>query len=564
MDALNDTLSVNQPSIKSSESLANPAKINPETLIAIACILVGYSIYLWQKYSFWSKRNVKNPTPLPIFGNLLGIAFEPREKIELNNIKTFGKIYGYYQGTKPCLVVGDASVLRQISVKDFNLFPNRMLVPRLNKYQKHFLFFLQDDHWRGVRNIVSPTFASGKIKAMFKGMSDCTQDLVDSIIESIDNEKSGTVILEPKSLIGSFSMSITLRSFYSVKLNKSTKDPLDDNTETNEGFTEVSNQIFRPNFFRIVLSYVLPNFIQNLIDFSLVGTTSLDFFFNRARAIIAHRRKMGSNSPYVDLLQLLLDARSDSKVENSETDKFEEHHVIDQEISTMSSKASNSGVKKDLSEMEVYAQTMLFINVATQTTKELISNTIFLLAHHPEIQDKLLDALIAIGEPSDSPNCKFNFTYEKVTSCEYLDCVISESLRHMPQVLEMDRLSVEDYHIGEPYNINIPKGTVVKLAYYSIHKDPVYWPEPEKFNPDRFKPENKKNIVPGSYSPFGQGPRFCVGYRFALTEAKVALARLVTEFKFEPAPGVQFPAKLKKYSLVLSNYDDVRVLYRRR
>jgi cytochrome P450 len=134
------------------------------------------------------------------------------------------------------------------------------------------------------------------------------------------------------------------------------------------------------------------------------------------------------------------------------------------------------------------------------------------------------------------------FVYDELTSCEYLDAIISESLRLLSPFIHFDRVVSRDHYI-EKYNVQLRKGDHLQLSFYSIMSDADYWPEPTKFDPERFMGDNKKKIVPGSYCPFGIGPRHCLGMRFSLTEAKLALAKVLMRFKFFHASGTCFPPK---------------------
>lgn len=73
----------------------------------------------------------------------------------------------------------------------------------------------------------------------------------------------------------------------------------------------------------------------------------------------------------------------------------------------------------------------------------------------------------------------------------------------------LDRLALYDYKVNE--QLTIPAQTVVYVNAIGMQRDDKYFPEPEKFRPERFLPENAKNIVPYSYLPFGEGPRMCIG-----------------------------------------------------
>ncbi len=100
-----------------------------------------------------------------------------------------------------------------------------------------------------------------------------------------------------------------------------------------------------------------------------------------------------------------------------------------------------------------------------------------------------------------------------------MDMVISETLRLWPPAPGTDRLCVKDYQYDDgQLKFKLDKGTVLSLPFVSLQHDEKYWDNPKKFNPDRFSDENKDKIVPGTYLPFGVGPRNCIvgGAKFQL------------------------------------------------
>ena len=98
--------------------------------------------------------------------------------------------------------------------------------------------------------------------------------------------------------------------------------------------------------------------------------------------------------------------------------------------------------------------------------------------------------------------------------------VLNEALRMYPVLPWLDRIAENDYNFPGT-NLTIKKGTPVILPMKSMHMDPKYFPNPEKFDPERFSEENKKTIQPYTYFPFGEGPRNCIGKtaKFILIEA---------------------------------------------
>ena len=123
------------------------------------------------------------------------------------------------------------------------------------------------------------------------------------------------------------------------------------------------------------------------------------------------------------------------------------------------------------------------------------------------------------------------------------------------------REATEDCVIKE---INVKKGTPIFVLAYSIHHDPKIWPNPEKFDPQRFSPEAKQSRDPYTYMPFGHGPHNCIGMRFAQMEIKLALTRILKKFRFEVAPETEIPPKLEvQTTLTTPNGIMLKVVHRK-
>lgn len=114
----------------------------------------------------------------------------------------------------------------------------------------------------------------------------------------------------------------------------------------------------------------------------------------------------------------------------------------------------------------------------------------------------------------------------------------------------------EDYEIPNS-NLIIPKETLTLIPSTAIHIDPEINPEPDKFDPERFNEENKKNRHSIAHLAFGHGPRNCIGSRFGLMQVKLALIKLLMNFKFSAAPRTSIPMKFDSRSLTLVPHDDM-------
>lgn len=113
------------------------------------------------------------------------------------------------------------------------------------------------------------------------------------------------------------------------------------------------------------------------------------------------------------------------------------------------------------------------------------------------------------------------------------------------------REASKDYKIPNS-NLTIHQGTMTIIPAYCIHHDASNYPEPSKFDPERFSEENKKERHPMAYLPFGDGPRNCIGLRFGLMQTKVALIKLLSDFKVSPSPQTMIPMRYDSKSLILA------------
>lgn len=245
------------------------------------------------------------------------------------------------------------------------------------------------------------------------------------------------------------------------------------------------------------------------------------YFDKVASEIVQKRRKTGPTGRQ-DLMDLMLTAHEESTEE---------------------------GVSK-LTDEEIVGQCVIFLFAGYETSSNTLAYITYHLAMHQDVQDKLRDEITLAVK--SNPNSSL---YDLAHNIEYLDCVISEAQRLNPPLAQVNRECIEDYEFN---GIHIPAGLQVIVPVYFLHRDPNAWPDPEKFDPERFRSPAKDTRHPYQFMPFGTGPRSCIGMRFALMEIKITLVKFLMKYKFVRSPETQVPLKILAGATLIPN-DGVHV-----
>lgn len=161
-----------------------------------------------------------------------------------------------------------------------------------------------------------------------------------------------------------------------------------------------------------------------------------------------------------------------------------------------------------------------FMIAGHETTAAALSWTLYLLSKNPDCYAKILDEIDSVlnNQPP---------TLEQLDSLTYTEMVLNESLRIYPPIWIIERIVIEDDVVQ---NYLIPSKGKVLMCAYTLHRDPAHWPNPEKFDPERFNPTNRQQRHKYAYLPFGAGPRVCIGKQLAMLMMKTILPMLLQRF----------------------------------
>ncbi|XP_041533909.1 cytochrome P450 3A25-like [Microtus oregoni] len=474
-----------------------------ETWVLLATSLVLIYIYGTYSHGVFKKLGIPGPKPLPFLGTVLGYR-NGLWKFDIDCYKKYGKIWRFYDGRQPVLAITDPEIIKTVLVKEcYSIFTNRRTFGPAGTMKKA-ITISEDEEWKRLRTLLSPTFTSGKLKEMFPIIG----QYGDTLVKNLRREEEKGKPITMKDILGAYSMDVITGTSFGVNIDSlnNPQDPFVQKTKKILTNLDFLNPLFLTIF---MFPFLTP--VYEMLSISIFPNRLMDFFYEFIKKM--KQNHLDSNQKTrVDFLHLMMN--------------------------TQNSKGKES--QKALSDMEITAQSVVFIFAGYEATSTSISFIMYTLATHPDVQKKLQDEIDRVL-PNQAP-----VTYDALMDMEYLDMVVNETLRLYPAASRLDRISKKDVEIN---GVFIPKGTVVMVPTFPLHRDPEYWPEPEEFRPERFSKENKGSIDPYVYTPFGNGPRNCLGMRFALISMKLAVISVLQNFTLLPSEETQIPLKLSKKTL---------------
>ena len=162
-----------------------------------------------------------------------------------------------------------------------------------------------------------------------------------------------------------------------------------------------------------------------------------------------------------------------------------------------------------------------------ETTANALAWTWYLLSRHPEIEARLHNEL-------ESTLCSHLPAAEDYARLRYTEMVFLESMRLYPPAWIIGRRALNEYRLGR---YTVPAGSILLMSQYVMHHDERYFPDPSRFDPERWIPERRTSRPPFAYFPFGGGPRRCIGEGFAMMEGVMVLATLARHWKMRHDTG---------------------------
>nr|XP_046193754.1 cytochrome P450 3A27-like [Oncorhynchus gorbuscha] len=479
-----------------------------ETWTLLALLITLIVVYGYWPYGVFTKMGIPGPKPLPYFGTTMGYR-KGIANFDTECFQKYGRIWGIYDGRQPVLCIMDKSMIKTVLIKEcYNIFTNRRNII-LNGELFDAVSLAEDDTWRRIRSVLSPSFTSGRLKEMFGIMKQHSANLLNGMKKQADKDQT----IDVKEFFGPYSMDVVTSTAFSVDIDSlnNPSDPFVSNVKKMFKFN-----LFNPLFLLIML-FPFTGPILEKMKFSFFPTAVLDFFY-ASLAKIKSGRDSGNSTSRVDFLQLMIDSQkgNDTKTGGEQT--------------------------KGLTDHEILSQAIMFIFGGYETSSSTMSFLAYNLATNPHTMTKLQEEIDTVF-PNKAP-----IQYEALMQMDYLDCVLNESLRLYPIAPRLERVAKKTVEIN---GIVIPKDCVVLVPTWTLHRDPEIWSDPEEFKPERFSKENKEPIDPNTYMPFGAGPRNCIGMRFALIMIKLAMVEILQSFTFSVCDETEIPLEIDNQGFLM-------------
>lgn len=448
-----------------------------------------------KRHQLFKHYGIPGPEPNLIDGNL-NLYLVDRQGYRTNErlSKIYGKYFGIYVGDEPSIIIRDLDLLKTIFLERMSSFKERSQI-FMEMPIAHSILFARYDRWRMMRKMMSQPFSAYSIRG--QESNQFVEDSVKLMLQYIEQN------LDPTTGIVNIDIHDLMKSSALFMISAMAIDLPNVQVKENE-----------PN----VKS--MDEYLSSIDK----GITVLAAKFPFLKRVIRFLTKYFELDPMMALIRRNLNRKIDQQVKSKPS----------AELSTrLIDKLIDLHREGKLTREEVIGNAEAILFAGFDTTSTTLAYIFWVLGKHVDVQERLRDELVAHGQES-----------------LYLNQVINETMRLYPTVMSfITRLATETVTLG---SLTIPQGARVIYCNWLVTRDPNVWPEPEKFDPERFRAGAE--IHPCAFAPFGLGDRKCLGFQLALLEIKTTICDVLMRYRLRTKSPDELV--LVSYATVLSKPKD--------
>ncbi|KAH6562540.1 hypothetical protein BASA50_001817 [Batrachochytrium salamandrivorans] len=464
-------------------------------VIVAATLVVGLAVVTYAQNYF---VGLPGPFAYPLVGNGMEFAdYTNKGKYQdyLNKLRKYGRIIKINVFGENFVVTTDAALTKRILTSVTEFWRDSSFADISHSLLDNSLFTLATGEiWKRHRKNLQPAFAPAHLRRAADITQNCVADLINYYKnEAAKNNKS--VVVDVYHEFTALSLDIIGKVIFSYDFNAC------DDLHTRK--TQVGQGMIEELVLLIHRRFTLPPFLWGAAG-------------------------MASSSPNVlkvrNYLHTLIRGVIDKKkgdINTSVEKNLKEMDVLDRLLKHSSVESEN------FTDQEVVGEVIGFFIAGHETTANTLVAVVLNVCQSPNVMKKVIQEISEVKRLNQGV-----ITMESLPALKYLDDVIRESQRLHPVVATLYRTSLKSVQHEE---YTIPANTPMIINIEGVQRDPKYWPNPNKFDPDRWK--DGFVPVPGSFLPFGEGPMACIGQKMAMIEIKLAFLALVSAFDMELVPN---------------------------
>ncbi|KAL1401050.1 hypothetical protein pipiens_006915 [Culex pipiens pipiens] len=498
-------------------------------LLFLALVLALYELYLRSLPSYKAAAQFPGARVYPLVQNVFTVMFK-------NQLEAFddARKWAREYGASYRFLIRGVLFVQAVRYKEVEmLLSSTRLIRKSPLYKLTFPFIGEGllnstgDKWHQRRRILTPTFHFNILQSFLQTFHEECSKLVLQLSEQVDKD----IVTELQPLSTQVTLNTICETAMGIKL---------DSTETADVYKRNIRTVGTIIQHRLMNPLLYEDSVYKALGYQAKFDQILAPIHAFTRNIIKKRRQM---------FHANVDNPADISEENVYTNIKQRYAMLD---SLLLAEA-----KQQIDDEGIREEVDTFMFEGHDTTGSAFVFIFLSIANHQDVQERVYQEIYATLQDRSDP--AEPLTIQDYNNLKYMERVLKECMRVYPPVPFISRFVTEDVRYEDKW---IPKGSVISVEIFDLHRDPEQFPDPERFDPDRFLPEHVEKRNPYAYVPFSAGPRNCIGQRFAMLELKSIVTAVLREFRVLPVTKrdeIVFVA-----DMVLRARDPIKVKFERR